>query len=196
MSLSTINLIHLGTELVLIGGMAFWFNRRISAMEVEIIKTQGLKAKIDELEQQLARQRELLIRHDEILTKIIGGPPHHLVPKSGPPKSVLQPKGMAPREESLSKRLQPQAVPKTAPKMVPKQQAPSPPPLVEEEPPVSNEELDSILQDVLADLNQPKVVELSESGEEATVQSEPDLKSAKSRQQSKVAPVKKSVIYV
>ena len=80
--------------------------------------------------------------------------------------------------------------------MVPKQQAPPPPPPVEEEPPVSNEELDSILQDVLADLNQPKVVELSESGEEATVQSEPDLKSAKSRQQSKAAPVKKTVIYV
>lgn len=69
-NIDTQTLIHAGTELVVISGITFWLNKKITSNEDEI---KILKEKISKLEEIIARQNQMLISHENVLTAITSG---------------------------------------------------------------------------------------------------------------------------
>jgi hypothetical protein len=70
MNLDTKTLIHVGTELVVVGGLAFWMNKKIGLVE----------SKMDALLQQLAvyedaiqKQQKMINTHEAAFRQIFGG---------------------------------------------------------------------------------------------------------------------------
>jgi hypothetical protein len=82
MNLDSQTLVHVGTELVLIFGITFWLNRRISTLEAQ---NTALEQKLAAYEKILEAHDKLLKVHHEQLGMIFGrgGPPPK--PKSLPP---------------------------------------------------------------------------------------------------------------
>ena len=95
-SLQTQTLIHVGVELVIIGGMTFWINR----------KTGSLQRQIDELKNIIEEQQKLIVRHEQMLAHILGGVP--------PQGMVQQPQRHNPIQTNIPpQQQQPQRIPPT-----------------------------------------------------------------------------------
>jgi hypothetical protein len=64
MGLDIATIAHVGVELVVVGGLVFWFNRRISAVEE---KCRLLEEKVTQLEAAIMKQHGFLVEHERIL---------------------------------------------------------------------------------------------------------------------------------
>lgn len=133
-------LIHIGVEIVLLGGITFWFNKRTSSLEEQIgVLTEKL-AKHEEL---ITKQGEIITQHENMLRELYaiihgGAPQRSQQPATsrGPPRVAPQPKQRNPQSTTPRSN-----IPKTF-KNVEKQ--------VEE---VDENELDDLMAEELADLN-------------------------------------------
>lgn len=67
----TKTLVHVGTELLVIGGLTFWFQRKTSMQQEEI----------ENLREKIARLEEVIERHDQIFQSILGGRPPQFPPQ-------------------------------------------------------------------------------------------------------------------
>ena len=65
-------LVHVGAELVIAAGMAFWIQRKTSILSAEVAR---LQKQVDDYENIFKNQQQLLDRHDQILRHLLGGPP-------------------------------------------------------------------------------------------------------------------------
>lgn len=66
---NTQTLVHVGTELVVIGGVTFWLNKKISSLEERV---KELETKNAEYEKILSNHGQILARHNELLMRITG----------------------------------------------------------------------------------------------------------------------------
>ena len=81
-TMNTHTLVHIGVELVIIGGLTFWFQRKTSLLQNEIDQ---LRDKVSKYEGVIESQGQLLMRHSQILRSLFGGelpsrgfgPPRH-----------------------------------------------------------------------------------------------------------------------
>jgi uncharacterized coiled-coil protein SlyX len=84
--INSMTLFHIGTEFVVIAGVSFWLNRRISSLEEQINIQNETINKYEEL---INQQGQMLMRHEQIIRQITGAPPLSgpqpgNTPKSGP----------------------------------------------------------------------------------------------------------------
>jgi len=70
-SVDTKTLVHIGVEAVVIGGVVFWLNGRISGVQTGLAE---LQQKIQMLEGVIQQQNQLLSRHEAILRQMMGAP--------------------------------------------------------------------------------------------------------------------------
>ena len=70
--IGTATLIHAGLEVVIISGVTFYLNRRISSLQERIDIMQDTISKYEAV---LTQQSELLNQHENILRRMIGAPP-------------------------------------------------------------------------------------------------------------------------
>jgi uncharacterized coiled-coil protein SlyX len=69
--INAMTICHIGAEFVVIAGLSFWLNRRISNLEEKIdIQTET----INKYEAMINQQHEMLLRHDQILRQMMGIP--------------------------------------------------------------------------------------------------------------------------
>src|SRR5258706_13791319 len=128
MDLANINmqtLIHVGVELVVIGGLVFLSNKRIGAVETSV---EELNKKIAALEIIVDRQQQILAQQDAIFRQIIGDtspgprynpnsqhrpplPQHSLLPQQQSPLLPQQPGGGYPPRGANEKPLQKVPIP-------------------------------------------------------------------------------------
>ena len=75
-NLDTKTLVHVGVELVIIGGLTFWFQRKTSLQQEEI---NNLREELNKTKEIINRQGALLAQHERILSQFTGGnfPPQH-----------------------------------------------------------------------------------------------------------------------
>ena len=74
-SINTQTLVHTGIELVVIGGLTFWFNRKLALCQNEINELQDKVTKYEELFNQ---QGTVIAHHDQILRQLLGENPRQL----------------------------------------------------------------------------------------------------------------------
>ena len=75
--INAMTLCHIGTEFVVIAGVSFWLNRRISSLEEQINIQNDT---ISKYEAMINQQGQMLMRHEQIIRQMTGAPP-----LSGPP---------------------------------------------------------------------------------------------------------------
>lgn len=142
-------LIHIGVEIVVLGGITFWFNKRTSSLEEQIVV---LTDKLTKHEELIIKQGEIITQHENMMREmyaiIHGGSPQRSSVaqplQRGPPRVAPQPK----RNTSPNQPSQPTPrsnIPKTF-KNVEKQ--------VEE---VDENELDDLMAEELAELNRQDI---------------------------------------
>lgn len=132
-AVNTQTLVHVGVELVVIGGLTFWFQRKTSLLQGEIDE---LREKVAGYENVIQNQGQLLAKHDQLLRQILGG--GGIPPIGGPAPGP-------PRGPPPGRRPPPGGVPGFSP-------AHPPPPQEDEEPDLPAEELDRLLQEELGNL--------------------------------------------
>jgi hypothetical protein len=86
-------LIHVGVELVVMAGLAFWMNKRIGVVESGV---QGCMSQMKKYEEILAQQSNVLSKHDAILRQIFGGGPPPPDPRALSPPPGPDPRAMTP----------------------------------------------------------------------------------------------------
>lgn len=101
-------LIHVGVELVVVAGITFWLNRRISSVQGEVGQ---LNEKLAEFEKVIAQQAQLLHRHEQILNQIFGGSPSGQIQSAPSPQHAVQ-QSRSPRRASQTSRAPPTLPPK------------------------------------------------------------------------------------
>ena len=168
-NLDTKTLIHVGTELLLIGGLGFWMKGKIGAAE----------ARIEELEKKLAAYEQIftglqgaLLKHENMLRQMNGVP---LLQVSTGNKGEADPKNQPLTSSANLTR------PSAAPTPTPPTATPSSKEEDVEEEGFSTEDLDKILKE---ELGNNGVLEI-----DTAVVTEKALKSRR----KKVSPVKKKV---
>lgn len=101
-------LIHVGTELVAIGGLTFWMNKRISSIQSQVSTRDE---KIGELETIIQQQSRMLAEHEHVLRMLMKGtmpPPrveeetHNIPPRQAPPQRVQRSEPPPVEEEVIS----------------------------------------------------------------------------------------------
>ncbi len=94
-SVDTKTMIHVGVEIVVIGGITFYLNKRISGVQEEI----GLlREKVESLETIIQQQNQMISQHENILRQIMGAsqgptqqrPPQQRPPQQRPPQQYSQ----------------------------------------------------------------------------------------------------------
>lgn len=88
-SLDTKTLVHVGVEVVVIGGVAFWLNGKISTVQKELAEALG---RIQRMEEIINQQNQVITRHEMILRQIMGGRPPPTPPEQ--PRSVPPPQNI------------------------------------------------------------------------------------------------------
>ena len=78
---------HLAGELIIIGGVSFWLNKKIGE---EAEKNRLLSEEIAKLKEHIAQQNQLLARHENFLQQIAGGMPHQPPPQPQPVQQTAQ----------------------------------------------------------------------------------------------------------
>lgn len=174
-NLSTHTLIHASIELLALGGMAFWMRNRTNAIDTTI---EELNKKIAILESALDKQQQILLHHEGAIRHLMGeglGPGQEraqLKPPPRPFKIPSQPQSNPPENLQSSVRSHDaersfqatNTIPPGPPPVQP--QSPTPQNLRREvnkppeEPEISAEILDKILDAELEKINQPLHKEL------------------------------------
>lgn len=154
--MDTKTMIHIGTELLLIGGLGFWMKKRVDTLDA---KVDDLEKKISAYEEIISQQQSILARHEEMLRKVFGMPPLQLqgAPPQGQPQSGVPPQEQPPQNPPQSSTSKTTPAAKASPKSASKS---SPPPEKKEEVPeedISPEDLDKILND---ELNRTQSIEI------------------------------------
>jgi len=70
--INAMTLCHIGTEFVVIAGVSFWLNRRISSLEEKIDIQNDT---INKYEEMINQQGQMLMRHEQIIRQMTGAPP-------------------------------------------------------------------------------------------------------------------------
>ncbi len=70
--INAVTLCHIGTEFVVIAGVSFWLNRRISSLEEKIDIQNDTISKYEEM---INQQGQMLMRHEQIIRQMTGAPP-------------------------------------------------------------------------------------------------------------------------
>jgi hypothetical protein len=70
--INAVTLCHIGTEFVVIAGVSFWLNRRITGLEEKIEIQNDIIGKQEEI---IGQQGQMLMRHEQIIRQITGVPP-------------------------------------------------------------------------------------------------------------------------
>lgn len=65
--MDTKTMIHAGVEIVIIGGIAFYFNKRIGALEQGIGNAVENARRIKELEDTIASQQDIIAKHEQVI---------------------------------------------------------------------------------------------------------------------------------
>lgn len=125
-NLDKATLIHLGAELVVVGGLTFWFQRKTSALQGEI---DNLNEKLGKCHEIIQQQSQIIQQHDQILRQILGG---------GAPQSLPSRAPVAPRTS------EPQPSRQAPPSRIRRTRTPSPSPDKDSEP---MEDLDKLLEE-------------------------------------------------
>ena len=79
-SIDSKTLVHVGVEFVVIGGVTFWLNKRISGIQEEVLE---LRKKVESYENVIQQQSRLINRHEEMLSQIFN--PNHQKSTRPPP---------------------------------------------------------------------------------------------------------------
>ena len=108
-AINTQTLIHVGVELVVVAGITFWLNKKISDAN---IKSAQQADQISQLKAALEQQNQLLMRHEAIFQQMFGseqGPPENtqMQPHVSPPQSQSQSQ-IPPSQEIPPPQSQPQ----------------------------------------------------------------------------------------
>jgi len=144
-AVNTQTLVHVGVELVVIGGLTFWFQRKTSLLQGEIDE---LREKVAGYENVIQNQGQLLAKHDQLLRQILGGGGIPPIGGPAPGQSGHPPGGhpstRPPRGPPPGRRPPPGGVPGFSPA--------HPPPQEDEELDLPAEELDRLLQEELGNL--------------------------------------------
>lgn len=152
--MDTQTLIHVGTELVVIGGLTFWLNKRISSLETII---GSLEHKLSSYENIIQQQNQLINKHEQIFRELFGQ-------KFNKPNVPDQP------PIKLDQNVT-QQIPKTEQTKPPGKNIES----QHNQNDITPEELDKFLKRELQDLNnEPKVMEIND---ESTILKETNNKS-------------------
>lgn len=77
-NVDTQTLIHVGTELVIIGGLSFWFNKKLGDLQTQNLI---LEKRLKEMESVIEQQQKILESHEMALRKIFGIPNGHPAPE-------------------------------------------------------------------------------------------------------------------
>lgn len=92
--INSMTLFHIGTEFVVIAGVSFWLNRRISSLEEQINIQNETINKYEEL---INQQGQMLMRHEQIIRQMTGAPPLSGPHPGNAPKSGPKPSSGTPR---------------------------------------------------------------------------------------------------
>jgi len=79
-------LIHVGVEVVVIGGVFFYLNKQNSLLREEV---ESLRDKLTKCEEAISHQNQILRQHDQILQSMLGG--HQVPVHSQPPPKPEEP---------------------------------------------------------------------------------------------------------
>nr|QBK85520.1 MAG: uncharacterized protein LCMAC101_01070 [Marseillevirus LCMAC101] len=132
--INAITLCHIGTEFVVIAGVSFWLNRRITSLEEKIDIQNDTISKYEEM---INQQGQMLMKHEQIIRQMVGAHPLPSRPSEpgGHKPSPQQPQNQQPRQ---SQNRQPQTPVNTASQGVtPQSQV--------EESDISDSELDKLI---------------------------------------------------
>lgn len=165
-NLDTKTLVHVGTELLLIGGLGFWMKKRIDTADA---KVEEMEKKLVAFEEIINQQQAILAKHDAGLRQLFGMPPGPPPNPSPPgPEAERNPKGAAKAAPKESAKPAAKAAPKES---APKQKQPLSPTKepeaqvsVIEEDDLSPEELDKILEKELKETTQRSSIEIDTAG--------------------------------
>lgn len=150
MELDTKTLIHVATEFLVVGGVSFWLNKKITTLNHTVEELQG---RVNAYEGILKRLIDLGTKHENMLSQIVNGgyPPQNPPPRqriSGDEKDVL-------RRVSQNPQNNPQNVPQNTPRSdqeytpIPNRRPFKSPPIepiqILEEEDISDEELDEMI---------------------------------------------------
>jgi hypothetical protein len=81
-------LIHVGVEVLVVGAITFWFQKKSSSQQAEI---EELRGKVEKMEEVLEAQNRLLMEHRNIFSNILGGRPPPPLQNNSQPRSPSQP---------------------------------------------------------------------------------------------------------
>lgn len=95
--INAMTLCHIGTEFVVIAGVSFWLNRRMSSLEEQINIQNDTISKYEEL---INQQGQMLMRHEQIIRQMTGAPPISGGPPGG---SKPQPHVQGGRDQGQSR---------------------------------------------------------------------------------------------
>lgn len=91
MELDMKTLIHVGTELIVLTGLAFWMNKRIALTES---KMKLMEEQLAAYGEALNKQGKLLAQHDQIFSQMLGGIGKRPLPSPGDiPQTPTPPPG-------------------------------------------------------------------------------------------------------
>lgn len=152
-------LIHIGVELIVIGGITFWLNRNINAADLRITE---LQKQVTALEETVKKQSEIILKHEELLNQIINyiqSPQQQTQSQPAVRRPVAGPSARVP---TRSQAPPPQRAAQPVQTHVPVQQAQVPkvvPQAVVEQPDIPPEQLDQLLEQELQNMA-PSEVEI------------------------------------
>lgn len=97
-SVNTQTLIHVGTELVVLSGMTFWFQRKTSKLNSDI---EDLKKRLEDCEKIISQQNQLIGHHEQILSRMLGGAPSQQQRQQPPPSRKPRKQRSTPKETKI-----------------------------------------------------------------------------------------------
>ncbi len=86
-NIKTQTLIHVATELIVVGGLTVWFNKRISLLQEEIIALQEKNSRCESI---LEQQGQLLAKHEQIFRHLLGESSSPIPSSKIPPRPPLR----------------------------------------------------------------------------------------------------------
>ena len=86
--INAMTLCHIGTEFVVIAGVSFWLNRRMTSLEEKINMQADIISKYEEI---ITQQGQMLMRHEQIIRQMTGAPPISGLQPRANPKTEIKP---------------------------------------------------------------------------------------------------------
>ena len=99
--MDTKTMIHAGVEIVIIGGIAFYFNKRIGALEQGIGNAVENARRIKELEDTIASQQDIIAKHEQVINyfaSMLNRLPQSMFSQNPPTSQTLQPQTSLPSQ--------------------------------------------------------------------------------------------------